>query len=92
MQGLEILYFVFQNTLLFSIPLMIVAIGGMFCERSGIVNVALEGIMVVGALASISFISLMQSTEAMSGNLLLLVAILIAAVAGPMSQQYSAPA
>ena len=38
-------------TILFAIPLLLVAIGGMYSERSGIINIALEGIMIIGALA-----------------------------------------
>ena len=39
-------------TICFAIPLMLVALGGMYSERSGIINLALEGIMVMGALAA----------------------------------------
>ena len=51
-------YFIFQQTMIFMIPLLVVALGGMFSERSGVVNVALEGIMTIGAFASILFISI----------------------------------
>ena len=42
-------YFIAQQTMYFAIPLLVVALGGMFAERSGVVNIALEGIMIVGA-------------------------------------------
>lgn len=41
--------FLIQKTLVYSIPLMIVALAGAFSERSGIINLALEGIMIFGA-------------------------------------------
>ncbi len=41
--------FIIQQTMLAAIPLLIVALGGVFAERSGIINLALDGEMIFGA-------------------------------------------
>jgi len=46
---------VISTTLVYSAPLIFTAIGGTFSERAGIVNVGLEGIMVMGAFSSVVF-------------------------------------
>lgn len=70
----------FQQTLIFTVPLLLVALGGMISEKSGITNVGLEGMMVMGAAAGIGFVNVFQNEE--SGQLFFTAAILIAALAG----------
>ena len=55
--------FLIQQTLIYAIPLLIVALAGVFAERSGIINLALEGIMIFGAFVGVLFIKIMQDTE-----------------------------
>ena len=47
--------FLIQQTLLYAVPLMIVALAGVFSERSGTINLALEGIMIFGAFIGVLF-------------------------------------
>ena len=53
--------FLIQQTLLYAVPLMIVALAGVFAERSGIINQALEGIMIFGAFIGVLFVRSVQS-------------------------------
>ena len=77
---MSVLYFIIQQTMYFAIPLLIVAIGAMYSERSGVINIALEGIMVMGAFVGIFFINIFQNS--ISGQLLLILAVLIAGAVG----------
>jgi len=77
---MSVIYFIFQQTMLFTIPLMIVALGGMFSERSGVVNIALEGIMTMGAFTGILFLNMTGGR--MSGQMQLILAILISTATG----------
>lgn len=77
---MNLLYFLVQQMMLFSIPLLIVALGGMFCEKSGVINIALEGIMVLGGFTGILFINIFQ--ERLPGQPILLIALLISMLTG----------
>ncbi|MDQ0223155.1 ABC transporter permease [Streptococcus moroccensis] len=51
----SILVLLISQMLIYSAPLIFTSLGGVFSERSGIVNVGLEGIMVIGAFAGVVF-------------------------------------
>ena len=75
---------ILSATILFAVPLLLVALGGMFSERSGVINIALEGVMIVGALISCLCLRWMDQLgwgqAAPQGAMLL--AILVAGVSG----------
>ena len=56
--------FLIRQTLIYAVPLMIVALAGIFAERSGIINLALEGIMIFGAFVGVLFVRIMQILDA----------------------------
>ena len=69
-----------KYTLLYGIVLMLVALGGMFSEHSGIINIALEGIMVIGGVAGVLTLTMLPAS--LPAFATVLIAVLVAALAG----------
>ncbi|MCR5788465.1 MAG: ABC transporter permease [Lachnospiraceae bacterium] len=69
-----------QYTLIFASVLMLVALGGCFSEHSGVINLGLEGIMVMGALGG----ALTMKTLGDTGGAALIVpaVVLVSSLAG----------
>ena len=69
-----------KYTLLYGIVLMLVALGGMFSEHSGIINIALEGIMVIGGVAGVLTLTMLPAS--LPSWLIVIIAVVVAALAG----------
>ncbi len=78
---MDTIYYLIQNTLPVAIPLLLVALGGMFSERSGVINIALEGIMLFGALFGCLSVYLVQGNS-LNPQLILLLGMLVSSGAG----------
>ena len=57
---MAIFYNIMQWAVFIMIPLMVVALGGLFSEKSGVINIALEGKMILGAFSGTLFIRYVQ--------------------------------
>lgn len=81
---MDILAIIISSTICFAVPLLLVALAGVFSERSGTVNIALEGIMIVGALFSTLVLKGLNTIDFFKSNsgLGMLIAVLVAGVTG----------
>ena len=69
-----------QYTLTFASVLILVALGGCFSEHSGVINLGLEGVMIMGALGGALAMRYMPTGS--SAFAMLIVVLLAAALAG----------
>ncbi|MBR0143855.1 MAG: ABC transporter permease [Clostridia bacterium] len=76
--------YLLQKTLIYAAPLLIVALGGMFAERSGVINLALEGEMIFGAFCGAILARALAVSGAFQDNvqMLFLIALLVSAISG----------
>ncbi len=74
---MQLIYDVFPYAIMCTMPLLLAALGGLISERSGVVNIALDGMMIVGAFVAAIFITTFSS---MSGTTEVWLGILLAGV------------
>src|SRR6185312_766425 len=76
---MTLLAIIISSSIMAAAPLIFTALGGIFSERSGVVNIGLEGLMVIGAFSAIVFNLFTFDTF---GSATPWIALLIAMVAG----------
>ena len=76
---IDIIVNLFPYAIAFTIPLLITSLGGLYSERSGIVNIGLEGLMVVGFFAGAVTI---KTLEVALPDLSIVIGLLVGIIAG----------
>ena len=69
---------IFPYAIVYTVPLLITALGALYCERSGIVNIGLDGLMIVGSFTSA--LTILKLQEIYPGSTLPLWMGLLAAI------------
>ena len=72
---------VISYMLIYTVALMLVAFGGMFSERSGVINIGLEGTMVISCLAGVLVLTAMNKAG-LNPVLIVIVTMLSSVIVG----------
>lgn len=81
---LDMLEQIFPYAIAYTVPLLIVALGALYCERSGIVNIGLDGFMIVGSFAGAYTIMKIQDKFPEGSTTHLWIGLLVAVIVGAL--------
>ncbi|MEZ0248223.1 MAG: ABC transporter permease [Thermoproteus sp.] len=77
-------FVILQQTVLASVPILLASIGEILTERSGVVNIGLEGLMLIGAFVGPAFVDYLRGTGVDLGPMWPLAGLLAAVLAGAL--------
>jgi simple sugar transport system permease protein len=78
---MDIFIQIIQDTFIPATVLLMVALGGLISEKSGVTNIGLEGMMIIGGFAGIGALKLIE-TPSINPQLLFIIAIVIGGITG----------
>lgn len=79
---MDTLYSMLTLALIFSTPIIIAGLGGLFSERSGVVNIALEGLMMFGAFTGATVTVLLEPYFIGGANIAPWIGLIVGAIVG----------
>ncbi|MEC9484769.1 MAG: ABC transporter permease [Candidatus Izemoplasma sp.] len=81
---METLFSMLTLAFIYSTPIIITSIGGLFSERSGVVNIALEGLMMFGAFAGATVTVMLEPTFSGGFNWAPWIGLLVGSLTGAL--------
>ena len=73
---------IINDSMAFALPLFIIAIGGIYCEGSGVINLALEGLLGVGAFFGVLSFAMISTQLGTTTNSMIYLSLIFSMIGG----------